>query len=159
MRLPVDLSVQQHVRLESLRCMDVKKALQKKRDIYKEIEEERVRESESQWVAGEREEESTNKSSGETMLLKVANCPALLLPGTAGWARGCFSFVGVNDPRREKRAYQALDALVKALYRYGRLRSGRYAIVGYAIRVLSFYARPRTPYYGENIRIVHERRL
>jgi len=31
----------------------------------------------------------------------------------------------INDPRREKRTREALDALVKALYRYGRLRSKR----------------------------------
>lgn len=72
-------------------------------------------------------EESTNKSSGETTLLKVANCPALLLPGTAGWAREAVfhSSELINDPRREKRTYEALDALVKTFYRYGCLRSKR----------------------------------
>jgi hypothetical protein len=32
----------------------------------------------------------------------------------------------INDLRREKRTYEALDALVKALYRCGRLRNKRY---------------------------------
>lgn len=49
--------------------------------------------------------ESTNKSSGETMLLKVANCLALLLPGTTGWAREAVfhSPELINDPRREEK--------------------------------------------------------
>lgn len=82
--------------------------------------------------------ESTNKSSGETMLLKVANCPALLLPGTAGWAREAVfhSPELINDPRREKRTYEALDALVKALYRYGCLRSKRCRVLARGIILL-----------------------
>lgn len=74
------------MRAESLRCMDVRENGVKKKS------------------AGGREE-STNKSSGETMLLKVANCPALLLPGTAGWAREAVfhSLELINDPRREKK--------------------------------------------------------
>lgn len=82
--------------------------------------------------------ESTNKSSGETMLLKVANCPALLLPGTAGWAREpvFHSLELINDPRREKRTYEALDALVKALYRYGCLRSKRCRVLARGIILL-----------------------
>jgi len=78
MRLPVDLPVQQHVRVESLRRMSVeKKAVRKKKRRKREREREREK-----W-----RKESTNKSSSETMLLKVANCPALLLPATAGWTR------------------------------------------------------------------------
>lgn len=90
--------------------MDVKKIVQK---IQRVAEQEEGR------------EESTNKSSGETMLLKVANCLALLLPGTAGWAREAVfhSPELINDPRREKRTYEALDALVKALYRCGCLQT------------------------------------
>lgn len=115
------------MRAELLRCMDVKKAVQKKR------EREGERKKERGW-----EVESTNKSSGETMLLKVANCPALLLPGTAGWAREAVfhSPELINDPRREKRTYEALDALVKALYRYGCLRSKRCRVLARGIILL-----------------------
>lgn len=75
------------------------------------------------------------------MLLKVANCSALLLPGTAGWAREAVfhSPELINDPRREKRTYEALDALVKALYRYGTL--AEQTLSSAPLGVLSVYAR------------------
>lgn len=93
---------------------------------------ERVRERER----GEGEgTESTNKSSGETMLLKVANCPALLLPSAAGWTREAVFHLPelINDPRRKKGLTRHSTHSLKRLYRCECSRSERCRVLAPSI--------------------------